>query len=127
MADPHGPELGRPSYRPRPGDAPLLPGQRVPPGSPQGPERHANAAVTAIVIASIGWIVPIFGGVAAIRRGNAALRAIEASGGALDGFGLALWARRLGWFYVVVWSGLLFLWFGGPGIQLFYDLVRRLV
>ena len=92
-----------------------------------GPERTANAAVAAIVIASIGWIVPILGGVAAIRRGSAAVRAIESSGGALDGLGLALWARRLGWIYVVVWSGLLFLWFGGPGIQLFYDLVRHLL
>lgn len=127
MADPHGPELGRPSYRPQSGDAPLVPGQRQPSGAPQGPERTSNAAVTALVIASVGWILPIFGGIAAIRRGNAALRSIEGAGGALDGLGLALWARRLGWLYVIVWSVLLFLWFGGPGIQLFYDLVRRLV
>jgi hypothetical protein len=126
MADPHGPELGRPSYRQPAGGGPSVPGQRHAPGGPEGPERTANAAVTAILIASIGWIIPIFGGVAAIRRGNAAVRAIEASGGALDGLGLALWARRLGWLYVATWSVLLFLWFGGPGIQLFYDLVRRL-
>jgi len=127
MSDPHGPELGRPSYRPQAGGGPLVPGQRQSPSGPEGPERTSNAAVTAIVVAAIGWIVPILGGVAAIRRGNAALRSIEAAGGALDGLGLALWARRLGWLYVVVWSALLFLWFGGPGIQLFYDLVRNLV
>jgi len=126
MSDPHGPELGRPSYRPPAGGGPLLPGQRRAPGG-EGPERTSNAAVTAIVLASIGWIVPILGGVAAIRRGSAALRSIEASGGALDGLGLALWARRLGWIYVVGWSVLLFLWFGGPLIQLFYDLVRHVL
>ena len=49
------------------------------------------------------------------------------AGGALDGLGLALWARRLGWAYVVVWSLLLFLWFGGPAIQLFYDLLHHLL
>jgi len=80
-----------------------------------------------MLVAAIGWIVPILGGVAAIRRGNAAVRAIESAGGALDGLGLALWARRLGWGYVVVWSGLLFYWLGGVGIQLFYDLIRGLV
>jgi Trk-type K+ transport system membrane component len=127
MSDPHGPELGRPRYRPPAGSGPLLPGQRPAPSGPEGPQRTSNAAVTAIVIASIGWILPILGGVAAIRRGNAALRSIEASGGALDGLGLALWARRLGWFYVVAWSALLFMWFGGAGIQLFYALLRRLL
>jgi hypothetical protein len=128
MSDPHGPELGRPRYRPQTGPSPLLPGRRQPAGGGQGgPERTANAAVAAIVIASIGWILPIVGGVAAIRRGNAAVRAIEASGGALDGLGLALWARRLGWIYVAVWSALLFLYLGGPAIQLFYDLVRHVV
>lgn len=106
----------------------MVPGQRQPANDDgSGPERTSNAAVGAIIVASIGWILPILGGVAAIRRGNAAVRSIEASGGALDGLGLALWARRLGWVYVAVWSGLLFLWFGGPGIQLFYDLVRKLL
>ncbi|HTJ66317.1 MAG TPA: hypothetical protein VL551_02195 [Actinospica sp.] len=128
MSDPHGPELGRPKYRSQTGGGPLLPSQRQPSGGAGqgGPERTANLAVVAIVIASVGWILPILGGVAAIRRGNAAVRAIESSGGALDGLGLALWARRLGWVYVVAWSVLLFLWFGGPAIQLFYDLVRHL-
>jgi len=128
MSDPHGPELGRPSYRPQAGGAPIVPGQRQPAGDDaKGPERTSNAAVGAIIVASIGWILPILGGVAAIRRGNAAVRSIEASGGALDGLGLALWARRLGWVYVAVWSVLLFIWLGGPGIQLFYDLLRRLL
>ena len=126
MSDPHGPELGRPSYRPQTGGGPPLPGQRQSPPGDEGPERTSNAAVAAIVIASIGWILPIVGGVAAIRRGNAAVRAIQAAGGALDGLGLALWARRLGWTYVVGWSALLFLWFGGPAIQLVYDLLQRL-
>jgi hypothetical protein len=128
MSDPHGQELGRPRYRPPAGSGPLLPGQRqVPGGDGTGPEHTSNAAVVAIVIASIGWILPIFGGVAAIRRGNAALRSIQASGGALDGLGLALWARRLGWAYVVAWSILLFVWFGGPAISLLYDLLHRVL
>jgi hypothetical protein len=127
MSDPHGPELGRPRYRPQSGAGPLVPGQRQAQGGGQGPERTSNAAVTAILIASVGWILPVLGGVAAIRRGSAAVRSIEASGGALDGLGLALWARRLGWIYVVAWTGLLFLWFGGAAIQLFYDLVRHLL
>jgi hypothetical protein len=130
MSDPtHGPELGRPSYRPQGGgEGPLLPGQQQRGSAgPQGPERTSNAAVGALMIAAVGWAVPILGGVAAIRRGGAAVRSIQAAGGALDGLGLALWARRLGWVYVVVWSGLLFYWLGGPGIQLIYDLVRHLV
>lgn len=127
MSDPHGPELGRPRYRPQAGEPPLVPGQRGPAPGPEGSERTSNAAVGAIIVAAIGWALPILGGVAAIRRANAALRSIEAAGGALDGLGLALWARRLGWIYVVVWSGLLFFWFGGPGIQLFYTLIRHLV
>ena len=127
MSDPHGPELGRPRYRPPAGGGPVLPGQRQASPGDAGPERTSNAAVVAIVIASIGWILPILGGVAAIRRGNAALRAIQAAGGALDGLGLALWARRLGWLYVVVWGALLFLWFGGPAIQLLYDLIHRVL
>lgn len=128
MSDPHGPELGRPRYQPPAAGGPAAPGGRGPAPFPaeQGPQATANAAVGAIVIASVGWVLPVLGGVAAIRRGNAALRAIEASGGALDGLGLALWARRLGWAYVVVWSALLFLWLGGPGIQLLYVLIKHL-
>ena len=127
MSDPHGPELGRPRYQPKATGGPVAPGQRgLSSAEPDGPQGTANAAVGAIIVASIGWILPILGGVAAIRRGNAALRAIDAAGGALDGLGLALWARRLGWAYVVVWSGLLFLWLGGPGIQLLFVLIRHL-
>jgi hypothetical protein len=127
MSDPHGPELGRPRYRPPAAGGPLLPGQRQVHGDDNGPEHTSNAAVVAIVIASIGWIVPIIGGVAAIRRGNAAVRSVQASGGALDGLGLALWARRLGWAYVAGWSFLLFLWFGGPALSLLYDLLHRVL
>lgn len=130
MSDPHGPELGRPRYQPPAAGGPVAPGapgaRGLAPSAAGGPEATSNAAVGAIVIASLGWLLPILGGVAAIRRGNAALRAIDASGGALDGLGLALWARRLGWTYVVVWSGLLFYWLGGPGIQLLYVLIRHL-
>jgi hypothetical protein len=129
MSDPHGPELGRPRYQPRVTGGPVVPGARALPPSAgdDGPQGTANAAVGAIIVASIGWILPILGGVAAIRRGNAALRAIHGSGGALDGLGLALWARRLGWTYVVVWSGLFFLWLGGPGIQVLYVLIRHVL
>jgi hypothetical protein len=127
MSDPHGPELGRPRYRPQAGSGPLLPGQRQPPAGGEGPERTSRAAVTAIVIASVGWALPIFGGIIAIRRGGAAIRSIQAAGGALDGLGLALWARRLGWSYVAIWSVLLFLWFGDPLLELFFGVLRRLV
>lgn len=128
MSDPQGPELGRPRYQSQAPGGPVAPGSPGPLGSAGGggPEATANAAVGAIIIASIGWILPILGGVAAIRRGNAALRTIAASGGALDGLGLALWARRLGWTYVVVWSALLFLWLGGQGIQLLFVLIQHL-
>lgn len=128
MSDPHGPELGRPRYQSQAPGGPVAPGSpgSVGSGGGSGPEATANAAVGAIIIASIGWILPILGGVAAIRRGNAALRTIAASGGALDGLGLALWARRLGWTYVVVWSALLFLWLGGQGIQLLFVLIKHL-
>jgi hypothetical protein len=128
MSDPHGPELGRPRYQSQTGGGPVAPGARAldSAAGAGGPEATANAAVGAIIVASIGWILPVLGGVAAIRRGNAALRAIAASGGALDGLGLALWARRLGWAYVVVWSVLLFVWLGGPGIQLLFVLIKHL-
>ena len=129
MSDPHGPELGRPRYQSQTPGGPVAPGSRATASSSSGgdgPEATANAAVGAIIIASIGWVLPILGGVAAIRRGNAALRSIAASGGALDGLGLALWARRLGWAYVVVWSALLFLWLGGPAISLLFVLIKHL-
>jgi hypothetical protein len=61
-----------------------------------------------MAFAAIGWMLPVFGGVIAIRRAKAALRQIEAADGELDGVPLAVWARRLGWVYVVVWSVVLF-------------------
>jgi hypothetical protein len=61
-----------------------------------------------MAFAAIGWMLPIFGGLIAIRRARAAFREIEAAGGELDGIPLAVWARRLGWAYVVIWSVVLF-------------------
>jgi hypothetical protein len=60
-----------------------------------------------MAFAAIGWALPLVGGLIAIRRAKAALRDIAAAGGDLDGVPLAVWARRLGWCYVVVWSGVL--------------------
>jgi hypothetical protein len=66
--------------------------------------KTAPAAVVAMAFAAVGWLLPVFGGVMAIRRARVALHQIEASGGELDGVPLAVWARRLGWVYVVGWS-----------------------
>jgi len=123
-------EYGRPRYQPAPGPAA---------GDPRrlgdGPDGHGRAgeevgrtapgAVLALVIAAVGWLVPIVGGVLAIRRANAALNVIDAAGGALDGASLAVWAKRLGWFSVVVWSALLFWWFGGALFQLVYRFLLK--
>lgn len=91
------------------------PGQRGGPGQQGGAQagqetvnKTAPAAVAAMAFAAIGWMLPVFGGVIAIRRAKAALRQIEAADGELDGVPLAVWARRLGWVYVVVWSAVLF-------------------
>lgn len=120
-------ELGRPRYQAGPGEqgaggrvgppgagAPP-PGQRGGPGRQGGAQagqetvnKTAPAAVAAMAFAAIGWMLPVFGGVIAIRRAKAALRQIEAADGELDGVPLAVWARRLGWVYVVVWSVVLF-------------------
>lgn len=70
--------------------------------------KTAPSAVAAMAFAAIGWMLPVFGGVIAIRRAKAALREIAAADGELDGLPLAVWARRLGWVYVVVWSAVLF-------------------
>jgi hypothetical protein len=109
-------ELGRPRYQPGAGEQPAsgrpgIPG--VPPGagpagSPTVVNKTAPSAVAAMAFAAIGWLLPIFGGLIAIRRAKAALREIAASDGELDGVPLAVWARRLGWCYVVVWSVVLF-------------------
>jgi hypothetical protein len=66
--------------------------------------KTAPSAVAAMAFAAIGWALPVFGGLIAIRRAKAALREIAAADGELDGLPLAIWARRLGWCYVVVWS-----------------------
>lgn len=114
-----GHELGRPRYQ-APGEQGAggrigPPGTGTPPGAqgggPGGPQvvaKTAPSAVAAMAFAAIGWMLPIFGGVIAIRRARAALREIEAADGELDGVPLAVWARRLGWVYVVVWSAVLF-------------------
>lgn len=117
-------ELGRPRYQAGPGEQAA--GGRVGapgtgagagsrPGALGGPQagqqvvaKTAPSAVAAMAFAAIGWMLPIFGGVIAIRRAKAALREIAAAEGELDGLPLAVWARRLGWVYVVVWSAVLF-------------------
>jgi hypothetical protein len=87
--------------------------------------KTAPAAVAALAFAAVGWLLPIFGGVIAIRRGKRALQVIDASGGELDGVPLAIWARRLGWFYVIAWSALLFYKIGGVVIALIYALLVK--
>jgi hypothetical protein len=146
-AGPGGPgdgfEIGRPRYGSPPAQAPdagaPAPGRRghtergIPDPrhlGPQGPRpvvvrTTAPAALVALAFAAVGWAIPVIGGVLAVRRGTRALAVIAASGGALDGAPLAVWARRLGWCYVVVWSGLLFYKFGGPAIQLVYSFVFK--
>ncbi|HZU55888.1 MAG TPA: hypothetical protein VFA06_08470 [Actinocrinis sp.] len=116
-------ELGRPRYQgsgapgeqgaggrgPAPG---VLPGGAGFPGPGRGTgsasdtvvRKTAPAAVAAMAFAAVGWLLPVFGGVLAIRRARVALHQIEAAGGELDGVPLAVWARRLGWVYVVGWS-----------------------
>jgi hypothetical protein len=117
-------ELGRPRYQAGPGD-------RAPAGRPSGPgggpvvPKTARTAVGALAFAAVGWMLPLFGGIIAIRRGNAALREIAASGGELEGVPLAVWARRLGWCWVIVWSGLAFFYAGGPVFQLIYSFLLK--
>jgi hypothetical protein len=113
-------ELGRPRYQ-------AAPGERAGGGGPvsgrpggSGPQsagsgsgsgavaKTAPSAVAAMAFAAVGWALPVLGGLIAIRRAKAALREIAAADGELDGVPLAVWARRLGWSYVVVWSVVLF-------------------
>lgn len=106
-------ELGRPRYQAGPGEQGAggrvgPPGAGAPPPGQETVNKTAPAAVAAMAFAAIGWMLPVFGGVIAIRRAKAALRQIEAADGELDGVPLAVWARRLGWVYVVVWSVVLF-------------------
>lgn len=113
-------ELGRPRYEAGPGERAA--GGRSGPasaglgaGAPHGPvggaqagsspvNKTAPSAIAAMAFAAIGWMLPVFGGLIAIRRARAAMREIEAAGGELDGAPLAVWARRLGWIYLVVWT-----------------------
>lgn len=122
-------ELGRPRYQAAPGEqgaggrigppgagtgagAGMPPGQRGGQAGAQAGQqavaKTAPSAVAAMAFAAIGWMLPVFGGLIAIRRAKAAMREIEAADGELDGVPLAVWARRLGWLYVVIWSAVLF-------------------
>jgi hypothetical protein len=139
-------ELGRPRYQTGPGEqAPSgrpglpgtppgvglpgapLPGAGLPgtglPGSPAVVNKTAPSAVAAMAFAAIGWLLPVFGGVIAIRRARVALREIAASDGELDGIPLAVWARRLGWCYVVVWSVVLFY----LALQLYVEITNAII
>ena len=117
-------ELGRPRYQAGPGERAV--GRPSPGGAGgQAVPKTARTAVGALAFAAVGWMLPLFGGVIAIRRGNAALREIAASGGELEGVPLAVWARRLGWCWVIVWTGLLFYYAGGPLIQLVYSFLIK--
>ena len=85
--------------------------------------KTAPAAVMAMAFAAVGWMLPVFGGLIAIRRARVALHQIEASGGELDGVPLAVWARRLGWVYVVGWSvALLYI-----ALQIYIDVTNVMV
>lgn len=117
-------ELGRPRYQAAPGERPAGRPSAAGPGG-QAVPRTARTAVGALAFAAVGWMLPLFGGIIAIRRGNAALREIAASGGGLEGVPLAVWARRLGWCWVIVWSGLIFFYAGGPVIQLVYSFLIK--
>ncbi|MBS2965470.1 hypothetical protein KGA66_20630 [Actinocrinis puniceicyclus] len=99
-------ELGRPRYQPPAGAVPAAGHRGIPP-APGSVRKTAPAAVVAMAFATVGWLLPVLGGLMAVRRARAALHQIEASGGALDGMPLAVWARRLGWLYVIVWSAVL--------------------
>jgi len=116
-------ELGRPRYQAGPGERAV--GRPSPGAGGQVVPKTARTAVGALAFAAVGWMLPLFGGVIAIRRGNAALREIAASGGELEGVPLAVWARRLGWCWVIVWSGLAFYYAGGPVIQLVYSVLIK--
>jgi hypothetical protein len=121
----HDHELGRPRYQAGPGGQP---GAGGPVSSARGGEvvpKTARTAVGALAFAAVGWMLPVFGGLIAIRRGNAALREIAASGGELEGVPLAVWARRLGWCWVVVWGAIIFFYAGGPLIQLIYSFLIK--
>jgi hypothetical protein len=83
-------EYGRPRYQPAPGPGAGEP-RRLGDG-PGGPGRAGE---------EVGRTAP------------GAVAVIEAAGGALDGASLAVWAKRLGWSSVVIWSAYLFIALGG--------------
>jgi hypothetical protein len=118
-------ELGRPRYRALSGDpaAPGRPGATGPSGAVVN--KTAPAAVSAIAFAAVGWLLPLIGGIVAVRRAKTALRVIAAAGGELDGVQLAVWAKRLGWCYIIIWSAVLFWYLGGPAVQLVYSFVVK--
>ncbi len=139
-------ELGRPRYQTGPGEqaasgrpgtpgAPPgagrpgigLPGAGVPGTGPVGApavvNKTAPSAVAAMAFAAIGWLLPVIGGLIAIRRAKAALREIAAADGELDGIPLAVWARRLGWCYVVIWSAVLFY----LALQLYVEITNAII
>lgn len=102
-----------------------IPGRGEGGGSSSGTvvRKTAPAAVVAMAFAAVGWLLPVFGGLMAIRRARVALHQIEASGGELDGVPLAVWARRLGWVYVVGWSvALLYL-----ALRIYIDITNVMV
>jgi hypothetical protein len=124
-------ELGRPRYQTGPGQRPPS-GRPLPPGAAPGTgtpppavavNKTAPSAVAAMAFAAVGWLLPVFGGLIAIRRAKAALQEIAAADGQLDGVPLAIWARRLGWFYVVVWSAVLFY----LGLQLYVEITNAII
>jgi hypothetical protein len=96
-------EIGRPRYRqaPEPYRDPAV-------SSGGGSPRAAREAYDAITFASYAWAIPLFGGIRTIRRANVALRVIADSQGGLGGVAMAIWARRLGWLYIVGWVYLIY-------------------
>lgn len=118
-------ELGRPRYQ-----SSATPGEQAAGGaggaassSGMAVRKTAPAAVTAMAFAAVGWLLPVFGGLLAIRRARVAMHQIEAAGGELDGVPLAVWARRLGWVYVIGWSvGLLYV-----ALRIYIDVTNVLV
>lgn len=132
-------EYGRPRYPQAPvpdSDRPRQLGGAAPrDGSGDGAPVLAPSAVFALVVAVItlllpflggigdlrrgafalvGFLLPLLGGLYAVRRGTKAVRVVQSAGGALTGLAVAVWARRLGWFNVLVSAVLLFYRFGGP-------------
>ena len=77
----------------------------------------SNLAVTSLVAGILGWtLVPLLGTIVAIVTGHMARKEIRASGGRMDGDGLAIGGLVLGWVSAALWVvGVLvfFLFLGG--------------